>query len=198
MIARINMLGGMSTLALASCLCSMADPFDYHSGAPEQHWPAVFYGPDGQQEVFNGPLEVPEGWHDHPSKVGDDNAKTEIPGYEDAVAAANLDAEEGEEEEEDTTGEGEGVGAEHGQQGEKNTGAGDRDVNIQAAAGENSFVLPEKGKMSKDDITKMLTARKVSFNKNWNEGRLYDLLKDTIGVKATGPGLQGKSEGNSV
>lgn len=34
------------------------------------HWPAWYYGPDDAAEVFNSEDEVPEGWHDHPSKVG--------------------------------------------------------------------------------------------------------------------------------
>lgn len=32
-------------------------------------YPAWFYGPDGQSQVFNDDGEVPAGWHDHPSKV---------------------------------------------------------------------------------------------------------------------------------
>lgn len=32
-------------------------------------WPAWYYGPNGQSEIFNSEEEVPEGWHDHPSKT---------------------------------------------------------------------------------------------------------------------------------
>lgn len=35
-----------------------------------QEWPAMRYGPDGQTEVFNSEDEVPEGWVNHPSKLG--------------------------------------------------------------------------------------------------------------------------------
>lgn len=42
---------------------------DAAPGAPRGHttgqgWPAWRYGPDGQSGVFQGPHEVPEGWHD--------------------------------------------------------------------------------------------------------------------------------------
>lgn len=35
---------------------------------PEQRWPAWWYGPEGQAELFNSEEEVPQGWEDHPSK----------------------------------------------------------------------------------------------------------------------------------
>ena len=34
-----------------------------------ESWPAWFYGPEGQSELFQNHDEVPEGWADHPSKV---------------------------------------------------------------------------------------------------------------------------------
>lgn len=34
-------------------------------------YPAWFYGPNGQSQVFNSDVEVPAGWQDHPSKVAD-------------------------------------------------------------------------------------------------------------------------------
>lgn len=37
-------------------------------------WPAWYYGPDGAAEIFNNDDEVPEGWQDHPSKVGGQKA----------------------------------------------------------------------------------------------------------------------------
>lgn len=59
----------------------------------KQNWPAWFYGPNGQSQIFNGPLEVPDGWHDSPDKFDADGkevkgAHTEIPDYEEAKAAA--------------------------------------------------------------------------------------------------------------
>lgn len=36
----------------------------------QQSWPAWFYGPDYQSQIFQNEDEVPEGWEDHPSKVG--------------------------------------------------------------------------------------------------------------------------------
>lgn len=41
-----------------------------------QAWPAYYYGPDGQSEIFQSEDEVPEGWEDHPSKVGKDASKS--------------------------------------------------------------------------------------------------------------------------
>lgn len=51
-----------------------------------QDYPAVFYGPDNAKVIVNGPLEVPEGWHDSPRKVGDPKARTTVPGLEEALA----------------------------------------------------------------------------------------------------------------
>jgi hypothetical protein len=33
-------------------------------------WPSWRYGPNGQAEIFQSEDQVPEGWADHPSKVG--------------------------------------------------------------------------------------------------------------------------------
>lgn len=35
-------------------------------------WPSCRYGPHGACAVFECEDDVPEGWHDHPSKVGND------------------------------------------------------------------------------------------------------------------------------
>jgi hypothetical protein len=34
-------------------------------------WPAWFYGPDGDAEIFDAPEDVPEGWEDHPKPALD-------------------------------------------------------------------------------------------------------------------------------
>lgn len=34
-------------------------------------WPAWYYGPDGQSQIFQSEEEIPDGWEDHPKKVGD-------------------------------------------------------------------------------------------------------------------------------
>ena len=61
-----------------------------------KYWPAVFYGPDGQDQVFESPDQVPEGWHDDPAKVGDPEAVTVVQGLEEMLAATNLASVEGE------------------------------------------------------------------------------------------------------
>lgn len=38
-------------------------------------WPAWFYGPNNQAQVFESEALVPKGWHDHPSKVSDEKPK---------------------------------------------------------------------------------------------------------------------------
>lgn len=67
--------------------------------APYVHkdWPAFFYGPNGQSQKFNRPDEVPDGWHDSPDKFDEDGqpkkgAKTEIPGYDEAVASTAIES----------------------------------------------------------------------------------------------------------
>lgn len=42
-------------------------------------WPGWYYGPNGAADIFNGPDEVPEGWEDHPSKVGEKPAAPKKP-----------------------------------------------------------------------------------------------------------------------
>ena len=39
--------------------------------APKQskNWPAWYYGPSDQAQIFNNADEIPQGWEDHPSKV---------------------------------------------------------------------------------------------------------------------------------
>lgn len=39
-----------------------------------QHWPAYRYGPKGEAEIFEKESDVPSGWTDHPSKVGEAKA----------------------------------------------------------------------------------------------------------------------------
>lgn len=44
----------------------MADkPLEEH----EKNWPAWYYGPNGEAEVFSAKADVPKGWADHPSKA---------------------------------------------------------------------------------------------------------------------------------
>lgn len=159
--------------ALLTSLCCIRrdDEFEYGGGA--DRWPAVFYGPDGASEVFGSPLEVPEGWHDHPSKVGDNSAKTEIPGYDEAVVAAERDADAV------TAG-----GTSVGEGGDDDLNGGDDDLNggvdLSEPADHKGYALPDIKDITKDEIKKQLQARKVQFNSNWNAQRLYDLLKDNL------------------
>lgn len=45
----------------------------------DKNWPAWFYGPNGQSDVFDSADEVPAGWQDHPSKVGEKAAPKPAP-----------------------------------------------------------------------------------------------------------------------
>ena len=176
------------TLLTSLCYIRRDDAFEYGSGA--DRWPAVFYGPDGASEVFGSPLEVPEGWHDHPSKVGDKSAKTEIPGYDEAVAAAERDA--------DAV----AVGGTSVCEGDDLNGEGDDlndGVDLSEPADHKGYALPDIKDIAKDEIKKQLQARKVQFNSNWNEQRLYDLLKDNLDKPADGPAVSKPvDEGNRV
>lgn len=42
-------------------------------------WPAWFYGPNNQAQIFNKAEDVPEGWVDHPRKLVEDEDKTPPP-----------------------------------------------------------------------------------------------------------------------
>jgi hypothetical protein len=46
---------------------------------PIVYWPSWRYGPDGQAAVFNSEDDVPEGWADHPAKVGVETANGVVP-----------------------------------------------------------------------------------------------------------------------
>lgn len=170
--------------------------------AEKEHWPAVFYGPDGEEETFNNALEVPDGWHDHPRKFKT-GEKTEIHGYDEAVAAAEAAgglAPEGgtpvDEDEDDDDLNGDGVDPK--EPGIRNSGEGDRDVSIRETAERKGYVLPDIKNITKDEIKKQLTARKVQFNSNWNEQRLYDLLKDNLDKPVDGEGSVAQPEGNKI
>lgn len=193
----------MGMFAPAS-ICSMSN---YDDGI--EHWPATFYGPpahegeEPQSAVFEGPLEVPEGWHDHPRKVGDPKAKTEIPGYEEAVAAAEAgedDGEDGEDGEQKLNAD----GVDPTEPGVKNTGEDDLDKHIAEKADEKAaeaFQLPPVDKITKKEIIDRLNTikPKLSFNTNWNEQRLYDLLKDNLDkLEPPAGGLRPVAEGNKL
>lgn len=176
----------------------------------KEHWPAVFYGPDGEQEVFNNPLEVPEGWHDHPRKFKT-GEKTKIHGYDEAVAAAERNAAAVEagglapeggtpvsaDDADDDNLNGDGV--DPSEPGQHNTGASDRDVSIRETAERKGYVLPDIKDITKDEIKKQLQSRKVQFNSSWSEQRLYDLLKDNLDKAAdSDPVSKPVDEGNRV
>ena len=201
-------LGTALSLVPMSLCCIRRDD-EFEGGDGKDHWPAVFYGPDGEQETFNGPLEVPDGWHDHPRKFKT-GEKTRIHGYEEAVAAAerNADAEAAgglapehggtpvDPDEDDKLN---GDGVDPSEPGIHNSGEGDRDVNIRETAERKGYVLPDIKDITKDEIKKQLSARKVQFNGNWNEQRLYDLLKDNLDKPADGPVVSKPvAEGNQV
>lgn len=145
------------------------------SNEEKSHWPAWFYGPDGKGAIFNGPLEVPEGWHDSPDKVGNDKAKTVIPGYEEAVAQLKESGDE-EHEERLQAGQQEQQGDAPGNEGgDEGQGSQQGDEKEQEVA-----PLPPIDKIGKKDIIVRLNRAKVNFNPTWSEQRLYDMLKDHL------------------
>lgn len=57
----------------------------------KKNWPSWRYGPNGAADVFDSAAEVPAGWQDHPSKVGEKPATAAKPPLEPGTAA-DLDA----------------------------------------------------------------------------------------------------------
>lgn len=50
--------------------------------ATDKNWPAWFYGPNGESEIFQHPADVPEGWLDDPNKHGANLSKEPPKGAE--------------------------------------------------------------------------------------------------------------------
>lgn len=147
-----------------------------------KRWPSVWYGPDGQVQQFNSPLEVPEGWYSHPSKVGS-GEEPEIPFYDEAVAAAELDL-TGVEEDDN--------GNEEGQEGQEGSVVGGEErpedsVNSDLSGAQGQDLSPEKlapvDDMTKEDIVGRLNSivdLKGQWQPNWSKQRLYDVLLEHL------------------
>lgn len=136
------------------------------------YWPMWFYGPDGQSQIFNGPLEVPDGWHDSPDKFGDDGkavrgAKTDIPGYDDAVAEEEAKAEAGAE-----------ADAEEDDGERPDDDAADGDI-------------PGYDDITKDKLREELDEMKVSYDRGDNKASLYTAFKAAKQAQASGDGGEG-------
>jgi len=141
-----------------------------------KRWPSVWYGPDGQSAEFNSPLEVPEGWHDHPSKVGDKNAKSDIPFYEEAVAASESELTGGDEDEDEDHDPNEQEKLERGD----GTYVSDE---TQDTLSSDPVLLPPIDEMDKDVIIARLKGigpLDGQWQPNWSKQRLYDLLLQSV------------------
>ena len=55
--------------------------------------PSWYYGPDGQADIFYTEKDVPEGWADHPAKVGGPPSKRGRPKKEAKADEGQLDIE---------------------------------------------------------------------------------------------------------
>lgn len=141
-------------------------------------WPSVYYGPDGQSQVFSNPLEVPEGWHDSPAKVGDPKAVTDIPFYDEAVAAANsTTANEGGDDEEQQDQEDEEGQDELVSEGDDEQ-SGEREDEQQEEL--QVETLPDLNDITKEEIAARLRSKGANFNPTWSKERLYGVLKDAL------------------
>jgi hypothetical protein len=125
------------------------------------------YGPGGQSAIFNHGLEIPEGWHDHPSKVE---------GKLGDVSSGRANENQGN-----------GAASDH-------TGGGDDSINRGNPQGEPSgsttqggetgqttdstFVMKPINDVDKNWIIQHLDTRKVPHNPKWAKQKLYDLLRD--------------------
>lgn len=158
-----------------------------------QAWPAWFYGPNGEAEIFNRPAEVPEGWHDSPAKVGDPKAVTVIPELDEALAGAETaDPVEGQHGQEDINAQGEGAqgsndggeGADQGgdasgeQQGEE---ADEEEADaLESGSADDSEQPVSLEAMTKAQIVQKLRVLEVAHNPSWGRERLRDLLRDNV------------------
>lgn len=56
------------------------------------NFPAWFYGPNGQSQIFNSEDEIPKGWVDHPAKVSSKDTGTVVPEPDGGLTVTELDA----------------------------------------------------------------------------------------------------------
>lgn len=125
------------------------------------------YGPGGQSQIFNHEREIPEGWHDHPSKVeaglgdvssgtanenkGNGAASDHTGGVDDSINRGNPQGEPG------------GSTTQGGESGQPT---------------DSTFVLKPIDEVDKNWIMQHLNTRKVPHNPRWAKTKLYDLLRD--------------------
>lgn len=140
----------------------------------EDVWPSTLYGPEGQVQVFNSPLEVPEGWHDNPKKVGDPKAKTILPFYEEALAAAESDIKEGSDEEAKEVAP---VAEDKEPEADEQSEEGVQDAEPEV------IELAPVDELDKEELVGRLSSveeLKGRWQPNWSKQRLYDLLADHL------------------
>lgn len=126
------------------------------------------YGPDGQEQIFGHPEQVPEGWHDHPSKV--------------APSASESSTDDG------GTATGNGAASDPTLSGNDsiNRGNPQGEPGSTTQGGETGqttdqpFVLKAIDDVDKNWVIQHLNTRKVPHNPRWTKQKLYDLLHDTV------------------
>lgn len=135
----------------------------------KQNWPSWFYGPDNQSQIFNGPLEVPDGWHDSPDKFDEDGkpkpgAKTEIPDYEEAVKEQEAKA----------------AAAEEDDDSEPEDGEADESNDVKAFAD-----------IDRSELREELDGMEVEYEKGDRKAALYDKYKAAKQGRASAEGGNG-------
>lgn len=137
------------------------------------NWPGWWYGPDGEAEIFNGPLEVPEGWHDHPRKHLSEGELSVIVGLEEALVARDEQALEQAERDKQKLEE----AADDDGDATPSTDNDELDLTNQDVVEETLLPVDD---LSAEEIKARLQGREVAFNASWSKQRLYDLLADNI------------------
>jgi hypothetical protein len=125
------------------------------------------YGPGGQSQIFNHEREIPEGWHDHPSKVEG--------GLGDA-SSGSANENQGNSAASDHTGRGNDSINRGNPQGEPSGSTTQGGETGQPT--DSTFVLKPIDDVDKNWIIQHLNTRKVPHNPKWNKPKLYDLLRD--------------------
>lgn len=146
-----------------------------------QEWPSWRYGPGGQADIFQHAEQVPEGWVDHPNQLPAkdrpkdwSNPRGGQPSFPSEDAGT--------------------VAADHTLGGDENINRGTPETNETDGGGTtggelgqtvdntNIFSLPPVEEATKPWIISQLNTRKIVHNPNWRKEKLYDLLRDAVGV----------------
>ena len=144
-------------------------------------WPSWRYGPGRQAEIFNHEEEVPEGWVSNPQELAAKDRPVDWSNPRSGRPTV-LSEDAGT------------VAADHTLGGDDSINRGAPETNETKGGGTtggelgqpvdntNILSLPPLEKAEKTWIISQLNTRKIVHNPKWQKEKLYDLLKDAVGV----------------